>query len=64
MLVKDVLEQGKPVLDTKLAKLLLSHFKMSELYGKSVKDKRGGKNNIHSWDIELKGVVSEEQKNC
>ncbi len=62
MLVKDVLEQGKPVLDTKLAKLLLSHFKMSELYGKSVKDKRGGKNNIHSWDIELKGVVSEEQK--
>lgn len=60
--VKDVLEQGKPILDTKLAKLLLSHFRLSELYGKSVKDKRGGTNNIHSWDIELKGSVSAEQK--
>ncbi|MDN8790645.1 hypothetical protein Q0L87_14105, partial [Staphylococcus aureus] len=30
--------------------------------GKSVKDKRGGKNNIHSWDIELKGAVTEEEK--
>ncbi len=32
------------------------------MYGKSIKDKRGGKNNIHSWDIELKGKVSDEQK--
>ena len=30
--------------------------------GKSIKDKRGGSNNIHSWDIELKGPVSKEQK--
>lgn len=35
---------------------------MKQLYGKSIKDKRGGKDNIHSWDIALKGSVSEDQK--
>ena len=29
--------------------------------GKSIKDKRGGDNNIHSWDIGIKGEVSDEQ---
>ena len=33
------------------------------MYGKSIKDKRGGKNNIHSWDIEYKGSISEDEKN-
>ena len=28
----------------------------------SIKDKRGGVKNIHSWDIELKGGVSDEPK--
>ena len=40
---------------------------IEDLYGKSIKDKRGGDTNIHSWDIEIKGPVSEEQKdllNC
>lgn len=41
---------------------LLSHYRLDEIYGKAIKDKRGGINNIHSWDIELKGEVSEEQK--
>lgn len=59
--IKDILEQGLPTLDTKFVSLLLSHFSMKELYGKSIKDKRGGENNIHSWDIELKGSVSKEQ---
>lgn len=57
-----VLEKNLPVLDTDFIKKLLSKYKLSELYGKSIKDKRGGKNNIHSWDIELKGPISEEQK--
>lgn len=35
---------------------------MEELFGKAIKDKRGGENNIHSWDIELKGPVSKSQK--
>ena len=39
----------------------LKHFLIKDLYGKSIKDKRGGANNIHSWDIGLKGSVSKEQ---
>ena len=57
-----VLETGKPGKSGKFVDLLLKHFTPEELHGKSVKDKRGGENNIHSWDLELKGSVSEEQK--
>lgn len=42
--------------------LLSQKFKPHELYGKSIKDKRGGNNNIHSWDLELKGTVSNRQR--
>lgn len=41
---------------------ILEHYSLKELYGKSIKDKRGGKNNIHSWDIELKGSISTKQR--
>ena len=58
----DILEQGQPTIHTPFIELLMSHFKPEELYGKSIKDKRGGDDNIHSWDIELKGPVSKEQK--
>ena len=44
-------------------KLLLKNFSVKDLQGKSIKDKRGGKNNIHSWDIECKGSVTEKEKN-
>lgn len=57
-----VLEKDKPLLQGKLIDLLLSHYSIDDLYGKSVKDKRGGSNNIHSWDIELKGSVSKDQR--
>lgn len=60
--LEDILETGKPTSNSNFIKLLLSHFTLEELYGKSIKDKRGGNNNIHSWDIEYKGSVSEEQK--
>lgn len=33
------------------------------LEGKSLKDKRGGADNIHSWDLAYHGPVSESQKN-
>jgi DNA (cytosine-5)-methyltransferase 1 len=59
--LKDVLEEGKETMNTDFTKKLLSHFSVSELYGKSIKDKRGGENNIHSWDIGLKGECSKEQ---
>lgn len=59
---KEVMQTGLPTLETDFTTKLLSHYNIKELYGKSIKDKRGGKNNIHSWDIELKGPVSKEQK--
>lgn len=58
----DILESGLPASDSNLVKLLLNHYSISELYGKSIKDKRGGLDNIHSWDIELKGKLSNDQK--
>ena len=59
--LKDVLEKGKETLDTNFTKKLLSHYTVKELYGKSIKDKRGGANNIHSWDIGIKGECSKIQ---
>ena len=59
--LKDVLESGKETMNNDFTKKLLSHFTVEELYGKSIKDKRGGKNNIHSWDIGIKGECSVEQ---
>lgn len=61
--LKDVLESGKPIMKTDFTKKLLSHFTVEELYGKSIKDKRGGENNIHSWDIGVKGECSKDQIN-
>lgn len=58
----DVLESGLPTLDTPFVQTLLKHFSIEQLYGKSIKDKRGGDTNIHSWDLEIKGPVSSEQK--
>ena len=34
-----------------------------KLIGKSIKDKRGGDSNIHSWDIDFHGKISDRQKN-
>ncbi len=56
-----ILDKGLKVLDSSFTRKLLSRFDIKDLYGKSIKDKRGGDNNIHSWDISLKGEVSEEQ---
>lgn len=53
---------GLPTIQSKFTKLLLSKYKPADLYGKSIKDKRGGSNNIHSWDIGLKGDTSEDEK--
>ena len=60
-ILKDVLETGKKTMDTDFTKKLLAHFAIEDLYGKSIKDKRGGENNIHSWDIGLKGECSKDQ---
>ncbi len=61
-LLKDVLEFGLETVNNDFTKKLFSHYNPKELYGKAISDKRGGVNNIHSWDIGLKGDVSEDQK--
>lgn len=60
--VGDILEHNMPLVDTHFTRCLLKRFKPEELHGKAIKDKRGGVNNIHSWDIGLKGEITEEQK--
>lgn len=59
--LESVLEKGLPTLKSDFIDKLLAHFPFQDLYGKSIKDKRGGDNNIHSWDIEIKGIVSKQQ---
>jgi DNA (cytosine-5)-methyltransferase 1 len=48
--------------NSSFAKLLLKKFNLKELQGKCIKDKRGGNRNIHSWDIDFKGKVTQRQK--
>lgn len=58
----DVLEHGKPISQSEFVKLLLNHYTVDELIGKAIKDKRGGADNIHSWDIDYKGKISADEK--
>ncbi|MEA5577789.1 DNA (cytosine-5-)-methyltransferase [Anabaena sp. UHCC 0451] len=58
----NILQTGCPTLQTNFVKKLLAQYSLDELYGKSIRDKRGGEDNIHSWDLELKGNVSIEQR--
>lgn len=60
--LKKILETNLPAPSAPFTEKLLSHYDINELHGKSLKDKRGEDNNIHSWDIELKGKVSQRQK--
>lgn len=60
--LKDVLETGLDTEHSEFIDSLLAKYSIEELEGKSIKDKRGGVNNIHSWDIELKGPISDTQK--
>jgi DNA (cytosine-5)-methyltransferase 1 len=60
--VAQIVQHDAPITPTPFTKLLAEKFKPEQLHGKAIKDKRGGKNNIHSWDLELKGEVSKEQR--
>ena len=57
-----LLEKGLPISNTKFVNRLLSLYPLEQLPGKKCKDKRGGRNNIHSWDLELKGKLSKREK--
>lgn len=61
--LKDILESGLEVEESKFISMLLKAYPIDELAGKSIKDKRGGDNNIHSWDIGIKGKISKQQRN-
>lgn len=61
--LSQVLEKGLDTTETEFTQKLLEHYDTSKLTGKKIGDKRGGPNNIHSWDFELKGPVTARQKN-
>ena len=58
----DIMETGLPTDKGEFATTLLTHYKPKDIEGKCIKDKRGGKRNIHSWDLEIRGKVSKKQK--
>lgn len=60
--LSEILEKNLPVVKSHFTSCLLKKYTLEELYGKAIKDKRGGENNIHSWDIGLKGEVTAFQK--
>ncbi len=57
-----ILEHGLECEHSTFIDNLLKHYNVSDLPGKAIKDKRGGKDNIHSWDLEMKGKVSKKQR--
>jgi DNA (cytosine-5)-methyltransferase 1 len=58
----DILEQGLECSRHPFVELILDHYSIEELQGKAIKDKRGGSDNIHSWDLEYKGAITKKQK--
>lgn len=57
----DILEHGLPPVNSDFTRKLFEHYKPDEVVGKAIKDKRGGSDNIHSWEIGLKGPTTQEQ---
>ncbi len=60
--LSDIFESGLPTASSPFINLVLKHYKPRDLYGKSFKDKRGGDDNIHSWDIGLRGQVTDDER--
>lgn len=60
--LRDIIDDSIPPRDSPFSEQLFNHYRLEDVYGKSIKDKRGGTNNIHSWDLELKGKVTDEEK--
>jgi len=61
-LLGEVLEEDVPLENSKTISLILKNYNPEDLGGKSLKDKRGGSQNIHSWDIQLKGKTTFRQR--
>lgn len=57
-----ILEHGLPTVKSEFTKKLFENYKPQDVIGKSIKDKRGGENNIHSWEINLKGATTKAER--
>ena len=57
----DILEHGLPTVQSPFTRKLFAHFTPDQVIGKAIKDKRGGDDNIHSWELGLKGNTTNEQ---
>ena len=57
-----VLEHGLQTVDSVFTRKLFANYTPEEVVGKAIKDKRGGSDNIHSWDIDLKGKTTKEER--
>ena len=60
--LEDVLEHGLPTVQSEFTNKLFQNHTPEEVVGKAIKDKRGGSDNIHSWDIDLKGPTSHNER--
>ena len=49
-------------IETTFSKKILQLHKESPIFGCKIGDKRGGKNNIHSWDIGFNGTLNKDEK--
>ncbi len=59
----DILESGLPTPTSRFIDMILKSYPIETLPGMAFKDKRGGTDNIHSWDLGIKGPVTTEEKN-
>lgn len=57
----DILEHNLPTVDSKFTRALFAHYTPEQVIGKAIKDKRGGVDNIHSWELGLRGETTKEQ---
>jgi DNA (cytosine-5)-methyltransferase 1 len=64
--LSSILESGVTEPDAKVrnfSDLLTTRYSPDYLEGKGLRDKRGGVNNLHSWNFEYKGATTEAEKN-
>ena len=63
----DIQEHNIPTEDTNFTLKIKEYLRendlpLSYLYDKSIRDKRGGDNNLHSWNLELRGTTNSFQR--
>lgn len=62
--LNDVIEYDQKYtdIDQDFADKILDIHKKTPVYGYKLQDKRGGRNNIHSWDIGYNGIINNDEK--